>query len=244
MYHHIGASFKSPYNVSTSDFEAQMGHLAQNGYTTVSIDQIAAALRGESRLPPCPVAITFDDGYASQYANALPILREHGFRASFNLVLRYVGMSKAFIGWEQVEALAAADMSIGSHTYDHAELTTLSDAQLDRQVVRSKNELEDRLGVSISTFVYPYGSYNARVMRAVEEAGYTAAFGIGWGYQQSTDRVFRLNRIAIYELSLPQFIARLPKHGPYGDGTCPPSHAGPSQPERDSRRFTRTISQW
>jgi len=244
MYHHIGAPFKSPYNVSTPDFEAQMDYLAQNGYTAVSIDQIAAVLRGEGRLPACPVAITFDDGYADQYDNALPTLREHGFRASFNLVVRYVGMSKAFMNWEQIEEMAAAGMSIGSHTYDHAELTALSDAQLERQVVNSKAELEGRLGVSITTFVYPYGSYNARVMRAVSEAGYAAAFGIGWGYQQSTDRLYRLNRIAMYDLTLPQFIARLPKHGPYDSGICPRPGADLPESRRELWWFKRTISEY
>src|SRR5512135_2950508 len=89
MYHHIGGHFISPYNISTKDFAAQMDYLAQHGYTPVSVDQVAAALRGESDLPPCPVALTFDDGYAEQYNNARPILQQHNYHATFYLVTGY-----------------------------------------------------------------------------------------------------------------------------------------------------------
>src|SRR3989304_4091224 len=82
IYHQVG-SYPGRYNVPRQVFEAQMAYLAQNGYTSVSIDQIAAALRGQSGLPPCPVAITFDDGYTSVYSNALPILQQYGLRATF-----------------------------------------------------------------------------------------------------------------------------------------------------------------
>ena len=239
MYHHIGAPFKSPYNVSTSDFEAHMDYLAHNGYASVSIDQIAAALRGEIRLPPCPVAIALDDGYVDQYENALPILREHGFRATFDLPAGYVGMSRSFMGLEQVRALADQGMWIGAHTYNHAELTTLSAEALRHQVVDSKVKLESELGISVTTFAYPYGSYNAAVTQATRDAGYAAAFGIGFGYHQSPDRAFRLNRIAMYDLSLPEFIARLPKHGPYGKGLCPRT----APPERDGWRFWKTFTE-
>ncbi len=100
MYHHVGAPYHDQYNIALSDFEAQMAYLAQNGYIAVSVDQIAAALRGQATLPPCPVAIAFDDGYADVYYT------------------------------------------------------------LTRQIAGSKAKLEAQLGVSVTTFSYPYGGYD------------------------------------------------------------------------------------
>lgn len=82
MYHLIGGQSRSRYDVPAKDFAAQMQYLAQHGYTTVSVDQIAAALRSQAELPPCPIAITFDDGYRVTYENALPILQQYGFHAT------------------------------------------------------------------------------------------------------------------------------------------------------------------
>ena len=221
MYHQIG-SYPGRYNVPRQSFEAQMAYLAQSGYTSVSIDQIAAALRGQGGLPPCPVAITFDDGYTSVYSQALPILQQYGMRATFYIVAGYVGMSQRFMNWDQVRDLAAKGMWIGSHSYNHPYLARLPRASLAHQIVDSKTTLESELGIPITTFAYPFGSFNPSVMQAVTEAGYVAAAWTGYGPHQSEDRIYKMPRYGIYNwVSLRLFEAQLPKHGPNGAGTCP-----------------------
>ena len=221
MYHQVG-SYPGKYNVPRQLFEAQMAYLAQNGYTSVSIDQIAAALRGQGGLPPCPVAITFDDGYTAAYSNALPILQQYGLRATFYIVAGYVGMSRRFMNWDQVRDLAADGMWIGSHSYNHPYLARLFHASMEHQIVDSKAKLESELGIPITTFAYPFGSYSPAVVRAVTETGYVAALWTGYGPHQSEDRIYKMPRYGIYNwVSLSRFEAQLPKHGPNGSGTCP-----------------------
>jgi peptidoglycan/xylan/chitin deacetylase (PgdA/CDA1 family) len=222
MYHHVGAPYRNQYNISTSDFEAQMVYLAQSGYTAVSVDQIAAALRGQATLPSCPVAITFDDGYTDAYRNAVPILQKYGFRATFYLVTNYISTTKTFMNWTQVKELAAQGMSIGAHSISHPSLATIGVYTLTRQVGGSKAKLEAQLGISITSFAYPYGSYNNLAARVISDTGYTSAVGTDYTFHQSTDRLYKLSRTAIYDgTSLAVFIARLPKHGPTGKGVCP-----------------------
>ncbi len=204
------------------DFTAQMVYLAQHGYTAVSIDQIATALRGQGELPPCPIAITFDDAYRSAYANALPILQQYGLRATFYLPTDYIGRSAKYVTWDQVRDLVSKGMWIGSHSVSHPFLARLSRVSAQRQITESKAILETQLGIPITTFAYPFGSLSSTVEQAVVQAGYSAALWTGTSWQHNTDRLFRLKRIGVYSpIRLTTFSARLPKHGPTGTGTCP-----------------------
>lgn len=232
MYHHVGAPYRTQFNVPLEDFEAQMNYLAQNGYTTVSIAQIAAALRGEGSLPPCPVAITFDDGYANVYNNALPVLQKHGFRATFYVVTGYISVTKTFMNWDQLRHLSSLGMEIGAHSYNHPYLTETVGLSLTRQIVAPKVKLEAELGISVTTFAYPYGAYNGYVANAVAGAGYASAVACGYNFHQSSHRLYNLRRTAVYGGdTLAVFISRLPRHGPKGTGICPlPTGAAQNAP--------------
>lgn len=223
LYHQIGGS-GSRYNLPVKNFAAQMEYLSKQGYTTVSLDQVAAALRGQGELPPCPIAITFDDGYRGAYENGLPILQQHGLRATFYLPTAYIGRSTKYMTWDQVRDLVGKGMWIGSHSISHPFLARLARLSAQRQITESKAILEMQLGIPISTFAYPYGSFSPSVERAVEEAGYTAAVWTGFGARHTSNRIYKLNRIGVYfPMSLATFRARLPKHGPTGAGACPPA---------------------
>ncbi len=221
MYHHIGGHFISPYNISTPDFAAQMDYLAKHGYSTVSVDQVAAALRGQIDLPACPVAITFDDGYAEQYNNALPILQQHNFHATFYLVTGYISLSYAFMNWDQIKDLMRDGDWIGSHTYWHAFVGRLAGFELKHQIVDAKTKLGNGLGLSVTTFAYPFGSYSLAAQRLVSDTGFTSAVWLGASYRESSDRIYKLNRLAVYGESLLNFALHLPHHQPAGSGLCP-----------------------
>lgn len=199
MYHHVGRNNGYTVSVSMQEFTAQMDWLKQNGYTSVSIDQIAAALRGESTLPPRPVALTFDDGWAHVYTNAVPVMQERGFRGTFFIVANYSNArSSVFLSWDQIKALRSAGHWIGSHSLSHRNLNSVDAATLRREVADSKAEIEKHLGGSVTVFAYPYGATSPRVMQAAQEAGYVAAVTVGPSIQQRSDQVYRLTRINIY----------------------------------------------
>ena len=72
--------------VDAVSFERQMSILRAFGFSTVSLIDLAKALAGDRPLPPRPVVITFDDGYAGAYHFAFPILRRHTFAATLFLI--------------------------------------------------------------------------------------------------------------------------------------------------------------
>lgn len=68
------------YTVSTRFFEQLLAFVARH-YSVVSLHDVVAASAGTARLPPCPLLITFDDGWADNHEHALPLLRRFGLPA-------------------------------------------------------------------------------------------------------------------------------------------------------------------
>ena len=76
MYHHLDQTGDSVVTVSEQLFEQQLDYMEENGYTTVSFDELIAYVNDENaELPQKPVAIVFDDGYESNYLLAYPALK-------------------------------------------------------------------------------------------------------------------------------------------------------------------------
>jgi peptidoglycan/xylan/chitin deacetylase (PgdA/CDA1 family) len=72
--------------------------------------------------------------------------------------------------------LARAGITIGSHSVSHPNLPRETPARIRDEVLRSRRELESRLGVEITEFAYPDGQFDERVVDAVAEAGYARAY--------------------------------------------------------------------
>ncbi len=166
MYHAIEnvPSYRSPYyETSTSPymFARHMKFLSENGYETVTLEQAIAAFDkplGERR----PIVLTFDDGYRSVYTNACPILRAYGFTGTVFLISGLTGDRRMqfremdCLTWSEAREMQQDGMSIGSHTATHPVLAALSRAAIDRELGRSKAEIEDHLGRPVKSFSYPF----------------------------------------------------------------------------------------
>jgi peptidoglycan/xylan/chitin deacetylase (PgdA/CDA1 family) len=248
MYHDVSRMGGRGIHLSTRVFSAQMDYLQKKGYTSVSLDQIAAALRGQATLPPKSVALTFDDGWAHVYTDAVPVLQSHGFRATFFVLAAYsTGHSPTFLSWEQIRSLRAAGMWIGVHSFTHPVLSRLNTVGLRREIVDAKTEIEKNGGGPVTVFAYPYGALSPYVMQAVQDAGYVAAVAINPRSQQRSDQIYRLNRITMSNgIATARFEAYLTgKSPPPGDYTLysPPIPLPPKQHayERDQSSLCRQL---
>lgn len=99
--------------------------------------------------------------------------------------------------WEQLRAMVAQGHEVGSHSMSHQLLPQLDDAALDYEVAESRRVLEARLGCKVETFCYPNGDADARVVRAVKDAGYARALGTRWGPNDPGTVPFDLSRCDI-----------------------------------------------
>lgn len=165
IYHLVGAGTDSPVDLPTGLFRAQMEELRERA----RILPLPEALhRLESSDPPRePIAVvTFDDAYESFVSQALPILEELAIPVTLYIPVGFVeGTSRAPItgtgelpaaSWEALRAAVASGLvTPGSHTLTHPDLRGISPGQARKEVIRSRECLEERLGVEVETFAYP-----------------------------------------------------------------------------------------
>lgn len=197
--HHPGQTpAQIQLDVDPTSFREQMDYLAEHNYRVISLGRLVDALKHDETLPERAVVITFDDGWVSQYLRAFPVLREHGFKATFFIYTRPIGRDDSlYMNWDQVRELRDAGMTIGSHSRTHPQLTTVDPTTLRDELERSRDELQQQLGSAPDLFAYPYGAWNAEAADAVRAAGYRAARAYPYGPWNSPANLFALRSILV-----------------------------------------------
>jgi peptidoglycan/xylan/chitin deacetylase (PgdA/CDA1 family) len=184
--------------VPSDEFSAQMDALKAAGWRAVTLDQIQAYwTKGTSLGTTKPIVITFDGGYASQYTNALPVLKRLGWVGVDNIQVNGLSPTDGGISDSQVRGLIAAGWQLGAQGISQPDLTTLASTDLTNEVSTARQTLASRYNVTVNWFSYPSGDYNATVVAAVRTAGYVGATTTvaGWASPQG-DR-FRLPRLQV-----------------------------------------------
>lgn len=121
--------------------------------------------------PGLHIAITFDDGHASDLIFAAPILEHYGFRATFFPVCNNISQP-GYLSASQIRELHARGHSIGSHGLSHKDMRKLSPAEQTHELHQSRTQLESITGKSVKSFAFPYGRYNKHLLTRVSDNGY------------------------------------------------------------------------
>ncbi|APB32362.1 polysaccharide deacetylase [Gloeomargarita lithophora Alchichica-D10] len=179
MYHDILPEKQVFFDVTPQEFEAHLQLIQEQGLTPVSLDALVTHLRTGLPLPPKPILLTFDDGYAGHYEYVYPLLKKYNYPASFGIYTKAVGETagRPKVTWAQLREMVQNPLiTITSHSVTHpGDLRSLDDTALERELTESKEILERELGKPIYYFTYPVGYYDDRVKAATQKAGYLAA---------------------------------------------------------------------
>ena len=197
IYHHIkplpqATSTDTTFIVTPENFASQMQYLKDNNFATISFKNLLDYFAGQFNLPEKPIIISFDDGVINQYDNAWPILKKYNFIATFFIFTSPIGKSANYMTWEQLKELSAAGMEIGGHGKYHLYLDRISPAELAVETAESKKVMEEKLGIKIIAFAYPFGAYNNKVTQALQNAGYQAVRDIVKGAVHTPSDLHRL----------------------------------------------------
>lgn len=199
MYHELGLRGRVPchaelgyvrYVVEEGDFWQQMRVLRLLGHRGVNVTDALA-------FPASPsIAITFDDGCATDLTHAAPILRCMDFGATFFITVGFLGQA-GYMSRAQVRELHEIGFEIGCHSMTHPHLPDLDAAALRREVLDAKLELEQITGGMVRHFSCPGGRYDARVVALAREAGYLSLSTSRAHANSSNTDTFELGRIPI-----------------------------------------------
>ncbi|HWE09153.1 MAG TPA: polysaccharide deacetylase family protein [Solirubrobacteraceae bacterium] len=184
--------------VPADEFTSQMDALKAAGWHAVTLNQLQAYwTRGGSLGAGKPIVLSFDNGYASQYTNALPVLKRLGWVGVENLQLSGLPPAEGGLTDAQIRGLVAAGWELDTQGAGHADLITLDTAQLSTEIATARQTLRSRYGVPANWFSYPSGHYNATVTAAVRAAGFVGATTVNPGWASSQQDRFRLPRLPV-----------------------------------------------
>lgn len=216
LYHRVADTKNDPHRlcVSPENFREQIKFLKAN-FRIVPLVQFVMEVRSK-KLKNKTMAITFDDGYADNLHNALPILQEYNIPATIFLTTGHMGQEGPFY-WDEstpsedrgrpmttdeVKTLSGARIiEIGGHTISHPKLAKIPENEQFKEISEGKRITEEILGFPLLGFAYPFGgkdSFNKITIELVKRTGFHYACA------NIHERV--TNRSNVF--ALPRFIAR------------------------------------
>ncbi len=214
MYHYIstppanGDRFVKDLAVTAENFSKQLKLLKDQGYTSITPDDLIGALWRGKRLPKKPIMFTFDDGYVDAYANAFPLLKQFGYTGTFFVVTDWLDQNKTgYLNWDMARAMVRGGMYIQSHSRDHEDFRHRPHEWYVDEIYNSIKAIETHTGVRPRFFCYPYGGYDNVAIRELQAAGIEAAFTENDSRYEYASNTMRLPRVRIRGAwNLQQFI--------------------------------------
>jgi peptidoglycan/xylan/chitin deacetylase (PgdA/CDA1 family) len=212
MYHNISAHPRSEAGealaLTAEMFDAQMAYLAQNSYTSITVESLYSYFAGQATLPAKPIVLTFDDAYLDFYLNTYPILQKYNFHAVCFIITGTVGQED-YLSWDQIREMQSSGLvSFEAHTVTHPNLTKLSSTRLLNELQNSKCILQAQTGRTSHFIAYPYGKTNFTVKNTAQQVGFVG--GVGVWYGKASHAGMNMPRIQVdRQMTLQTFAARL-----------------------------------
>jgi hypothetical protein len=169
LYHKVGAGSRE-IDIPKVMFERQLRHIARH-------ERLG---RLEEVLTYGGVAVTIDDGFIDFYNNVLPLIVESRVPVLLYLATGLVapteGAGSDALTWDQLaDAISTGLVEVGAHTHSHANLGSAGVAEADLEMRRSKELIEDRLGVACRHFAYPWSVASPQAEKVARDLFATTA---------------------------------------------------------------------
>jgi peptidoglycan/xylan/chitin deacetylase (PgdA/CDA1 family) len=217
MYHSVSDSLADArfqrFVVDPHLFGSHLDFLIDSGYRTVTVGELVRLRQtrscGKEPADEKLVALTFDDAYADFADEVMPRLVRSGLKATLYAPSGFIGGKARWLSTENEQARRLLDwralleisqsglVQIGSHSHTHPELDRLPFQAAAEELRASKFLLEDRLGIAITTFSYPFGYFTRATKRAVTSAGFETACGVSELPFRDEDDLLSIPRLSV-----------------------------------------------
>jgi peptidoglycan/xylan/chitin deacetylase (PgdA/CDA1 family) len=168
-YHHV-------FDDEVNGFERQLKYMKNYG-DFISIDDAQEMITSDKRIKGRYFCLSFDDGFHNCYTNMMSVTSRNNIPVIVYLATDFINLDLSdkenllkvkafdktvnkvvpFLSWEECREMLANQVTFGSHTCGHVNLSTLSEGEVDRQLKESKLVIEKELGVECVHFAAPWG---------------------------------------------------------------------------------------
>ena len=196
MYHSVYDTSPTEYIITPSQLDSDLAWLSENGFTSVSAEELVQYVHGKGELPEKPVLITFDDGHYNNLSEALPIFEKYDMCFIVSVVGKYTdslaaadphNSSYSYLTWNDIsELISSGRVEIGNHTYDMHSLSGArkgcsrmegeSEEQyrsaLSDDISLLQNDIRAACGYVPFVFAYPYGKISPESIPVLRDMGF------------------------------------------------------------------------
>ncbi len=196
MYHSVFSGTPEEYIVTPVQFENDLSWLAENGYTSVTAQQLTDYVNDKGNLPEKSVMITFDDGCYNNLSDVLPLLEKYDMHAIVSVVGQYTDVTAendphipaySYLTWDDINRLIASGrVEIGNHTYnmhsfkgDRKGCSKNPDENeeeyrriLTEDLSRLQSEIHEHTNTLPAVFAYPFGFISSESLPVIRELGF------------------------------------------------------------------------
>ena len=192
LYHRFGLAAIDGMTVTTGVFESHLMYLKEHGYRVIPLRELVDYLLSEGPPPGHrSVTITVDDGHRSVYSSMFPLVRKYHIPVALFLYPSAISNASYALTWDQVREMKETGLfDIQSHTFWHPDFRNerkrLTPKEYEKfvemQLKKSKEKLEKEIDAKVTMLAWPFGIYDAELIKKASEAGYVAAFGMERGH--------------------------------------------------------------
>ena len=227
MYHHFDDTSDTGAVVLKDEFKKQINYLKENGYNTITVQDLIDFKNGKIKLPEKSVLITADDGYLSNYEFMYPILKANNMKATIFVIGDNIDNAEEYIqegkgipkfNWDQAkEMYESGVIDLQSHTYNsHYKITNGKKekgifsmpqegeteeeyiSRIGEDIKKSINGFEEHLGYKPIALAYPYGEFSKESEQVLADNGIKVSFTVRNGIVPRKGKdTYLLNRITV-----------------------------------------------
>ena len=167
LYHKISSNnYRDYLTVTKEDLSIQFRFLAQEGYNPLLLSDLVKHVRTGDPLPQKPVLITFDDGYRDNYTTMYPVLKKYGLKANIFLVPAFLEQGEtpreSYLKLSDLNEMDPDLVEYGLHSYDHKSYKQLSLEEIEQDINKCRQYLQERKIAYQDCVAYPYGAFPKR----------------------------------------------------------------------------------
>lgn len=141
-----------------------------------------------------------------RFIESLKDLDSAGMKRAVTLLIKRTGLSddtwpqrRWTLSWDEMRHMDPSLIEIGSHGLSHQILTTMSPAEVRRELMESKLLIEEKIGRPVTSIAYPNGNHDAEVRRLARETGYRCGIATHDAEGAETRDLYALQRIGVHD---------------------------------------------
>ena len=197
MYHRFEENKYPSTNIKINDFIEHINIIQNDKIKFINPKNFEDELRNNKS--ERKILLTIDDGFASFYENAWPVLKKKKIPFILFVSTREVGAFN-YMTWNQIREIQKEDfVEIGNHSHTHEYLVDENKEIILEDIKKSIRIFQNELGKNSIFFSYPFGEYSLEFKDIIKSLGFKYAFGQHSGVMDETKDLYELPRYPINE---------------------------------------------